>query len=122
MKIIPPHNVIDPGENIEAGRTDHFVVYYAIPLGATGVKLADDILKTCEADLGRLRGFFGDVDVGSFPFTVRLQPGNEGARHNGCSNKLLTCDAFNGDSGIVRACLAAEVSECLMAFQKKPID
>jgi hypothetical protein len=101
----------------QQGQTGHFVVSYANSL-SQGATLADSVLQTCEADYARLEGWFGNIAIGSLPFDVRIQPGNQGASHASCLATALTCDAFTGgDADLIRSLVVAEADEVFMANQ-----
>jgi predicted nucleic acid-binding protein len=103
--------------------TTHFVVYYETTLGINGQNLADAVLGTCEADYQKLQGWFGNINIGSLPFHVRIRAGSNGASHASCTSTDIYCDAFNGtDSDLARSLLVAEADEVFMANQGKGWD
>jgi hypothetical protein len=103
---------------IKRGSTTHFEVWYAEVQAPNGPALADAVLGTCEADYAQLQGWFGNIGIGSLPFVVRIQQGDQGATHFGCTATELFCDAFNGsDLDLVRSLVVAEEDEVFMANQ-----
>lgn len=107
------------GSWILRGQTAHFVVFYGQSLGANGQTLADAVLATCEADYNRLQGWFSNISIlpETLPFRILIQPGMDGARHFGCLNTELFCDAYNGsDADQMRWLVVAEESEVFMTY------
>ena len=87
-------------------------------LGAPGPTLADALLSTCERDYRQLQDWFGQIDIDDLPFKVTVQPGANGARHDGCSSTEITCDSFSGtDLNLIRYLLVSEVDEVFMDNQ-----
>ena len=102
------------------GTTAHFAVNYDQALGANGPVLADAVLGSCEADYARLQALFGNISIGSLPFTVYVEVGTFGAYHASCPATGLTCAAFTGnDSDLIKFLVAVEASEVLMADQQR---
>ena len=96
------------------GTTAHFTVYYETRLGHPGAKAADAVLKTCEADNGRMSTWFALTPL-SFTVIVLQNPG--GAYHYGCKGADLYCDAGSGDH--VRMLMIAEAVEVYEGNQAK---
>jgi hypothetical protein len=102
------------------GTTAHFVVNYDPALGANGPVLADAVLGSCEEDYAQLQALFGNISIGSLPFTVDIVVGTFGAYHLGCAATGLTCYAFTGtDSDLIKFLVAVEASEVFMADQQR---
>ena len=98
------------------GSTANFSVYYDNSLGTQGQNLADAVLASCEWDLFKLRGWFGEVAAG--PFTVYIDPGSFGAYHASCAATELHLAAFAGTDGALENMLnVAEVDEVMMNNQ-----
>jgi hypothetical protein len=73
------------------GHTRHFAVYVDPASGRHGIKNAEVVLATCEADYARISRYFGGLKAG--PFNVILFKYPTGAYHNTCAATDLFCDA-----------------------------
>jgi len=100
------------------GHTDHFKVYYDHQLGADGPKIADAILKSCEADYATLQGIFNSVEPKKLPFKIRLTTDSTGASHAGCDATTLYVGAHSGQGvniSFIRSLVIAEEDEVFEA-------
>jgi hypothetical protein len=61
----------------------------------SGNAVSTAILSTCEADYSALEEFFG-MSSHHLPFSVLIQPGENGASHGSCGDQQLYIDAFDG--------------------------
>jgi hypothetical protein len=105
---------------VSAGTTEHFVVEYQRLLGAEGEMLAQGVLGMCEADFGKVQGWFSGAVPDGLPFRCVIVRGNFGAFHGSCSDTELHVAAFDeNNSELVEMVQMAEVVEVFSAHQRR---